>query len=204
MCTHLKVCAAMFPRGGVCGAELGGLKVQWWYKHLLRDGGKKSTLQCRHQRERQKGEIENRGGQDGPLDAKKGKKKGKGDDSRGLLTLSFPDHQSVTFLTRLGLGQDVLLVKNRDQYAGHITKRGRGGKWWRQSTVFTAAAPYLPCLTTTMMTLFPRRQFISTVAVSHSGFFNRGFVILAKSQMTATNINVIQIMIVLNIVLNIQ
>lgn len=55
------------------------------------------------------------------------------------MTLSSPHHQSVTALTRLGLGQDVLQVKNRDQYAGHRTREGRVVEGVH--TVFTAAIP---------------------------------------------------------------
>lgn len=86
-----------------------------------------------------------------------------GNDSRELLTLSSPDHQSVTSLTRLGLGQDVLRVKNKDQYAGHRTGEGNVR---RESAVFTAAIPHFLCLTTTLMALFP----CSTA--SHTGFFH--------------------------------
>lgn len=112
--------------------------------------------------------------------------------------LSSPDHQSVTSLTRPGLGRDVLQVKNRDQYAGHRTEEGRGRKWRRQSTVFTAASPHSHCLTTTLMTPFPHWQSINALSVSHTGLLSRCDYDIRESQMTQTSTDVIRIITVLN------
>lgn len=71
------------------------------------------------------GEIGRDGGSSEGWEKARKAKDEKGNDSRELLSLSSPDHQSVTSLTRLGLGQDVLQVQNRDQYAGHRTGEGR-------------------------------------------------------------------------------
>lgn len=74
--------------------------------------------------EGQKEKRGNKQGWDRPLESKKSKRWNT-EWQQGALDSSPPDHQSVTSVRRLGLGQDVLQVKNMDQYAGHRTGEGK-------------------------------------------------------------------------------
>lgn len=103
-------------------------------------------------------------GWDRPLQGKKGKR-WKGDDSRELLTLSSPDHQSVTSLSGLGLGQDVLQVKNTDQYAGHRSGEGRVVE--RVHSVYCSSSP-LPLSDHNTNDTVSLQQFINTLTGGHA------------------------------------
>lgn len=74
----------------------------------------------------------------------------------------------------LGLGQDVLQVKNRDQYAGHRTRPGESSGERGRECVHSVYRrnPHFLRLTTTLMTLFPHTQFISVLTASHAGYFH--------------------------------
>lgn len=80
-----------------------------------------------------------------------------GKDENGMTAessvLSRSSKCHFSYQTRLG--QDVLQLENKDQYAGHRTEERRERKWERQAPVFTAAISHFLCLTTTLMTPFP-------------------------------------------------
>lgn len=81
------------------------------------------------------------------------------------MTLSSPDHQSVTSLSGLGLGQDVLQVKNTDQYAGHRSGEGRVVE--RVHSVYCSSSP-LPLSDHNTNDTVSLQQFINTLTGGHA------------------------------------